>query len=175
MYPSEYAYHHDSVSRAERLSANCRRYTVGIPGGVHSEDYIHCNGTQLILTDSNLGSEQYSSSDYYVWSARRGGQLLFIFPTRVSLTTITLHYYNDSVRGLPRLRFYAVPDDFNVWNAPTTSTPHVDVSTVPPGEEPAGHRNVSINVNFNAKRVLMNKFSSSYSFAVSEVEFLKCK
>ena len=61
-----------------------------------------------------------------MWSAGRGGQLLFIFPTRVSLTTITLHYYSDSVPGLPRLRFYAVPDDFNARDAPTegSSTTH---------------------------------------------------
>ena len=172
MYPSEYAYHQDSVTRSESGSANCRRYQAGPTSSVQ---YIHCDGIQLRLTDSDLGQEQYSSGVHYVWSAGRDEQLLFIFPTRVSLTTITLLYYSDSVRGLPRLRFYAVPDDFNVWNAPTISTPRVDVSAVLPDGEPVGHRNVSINVNFNAKRVLMYKSSSSYSFAVSEVEFLNCK
>ena len=140
------------------------------------EEYIHCNGTRLILIDSDLGQDQYSSSDYYVWSAGRDGQqLLFIFPTRVSLTTITLHYYSDSVRGLPRLRFYAVPDDFDAWDAPTLGTPHVDVAAVPPDGELAGRRNVSINVNFSTMKVLMYKYASTYLFAVSEVEFFKCK
>ena len=88
---------------------------------VYPEHYIHCDGTQLKLVDSDLGQEQYSSSDHYEWSAGNGEQLLFIFPTRISLTTITLHYYSDSVRGLPRLRFYAVSDDFDVWDAPTLS------------------------------------------------------
>ena len=106
--------------------------------------------------------------------AGRDGQLLFIFPTRVSLTTITLHYYSDSDQGFSRLRFYAVPDDFDVWDAPTTSTPHVDVAAVQ-GRELTGRRNVSINVNFNTKKVLMYKYSSSYQFAVSEVEFFKCE
>ena len=82
--------------------------------GTSPEDYFHCGGTQLKLTDSDIGSKQYSSSDYYVWPAETMSQLLFIFPTRVNLTTITLHYYRDSVRGCPRLRFYAVPDDFDV-------------------------------------------------------------
>ena len=174
MYPSEYAYHGDSVTRAEYVSANCRRYPAGtLEGGIHPEDFIHCDGTQLRLMDSDLGQEQYSSSDYYVWSAGNDEQLLFIFPTRVSLTTITLHYYSDSVRGLPRLRFYAVPDDFDVWDAPTTSNPYVDIVSVPSGGEPAGRRNVSINVNFNAKKVLMYKYSSSLLFAVSEVEFFR--
>ena len=175
VYPSEYAYHHDSVNRAESGSANCRRYPPSSLQGLQTEEYVHCDGTQLKLADSDVGREQYSSSAYYVWIAGRDGQLLFIFPTRVSLTTITLHYYSDSVRDLPRLRFYAVPDDFDVWDAPTTGTPRVDVAAVPPGGEPAGHRNVSINVNFNAKKVLMYKFSSSFQLAVSEVEFFTSK
>ena len=153
MYPSEYAYHDDSVNRAESDSANCRRYPSGLKVAVSTQDYIHCDGSQLKLIDSDLGSEQYNSSAHYWWNARRDGQMLFIFPIRVSLTTITLHYYSDSDRGFPRLRFYAVPDDFDIWDASTTSNPHVDVAAVPPGEEPAGHRKVSINVNFNAKRV----------------------
>ena len=171
MYPSEYAYHNDFVNRAESDSANCRKYPSGFLAGGFSNEYIHCNGTQLTLTDSNLGSEQYSSSDYYVWRAGRDGQLLFIYPTRVSLTTITLHYYSDSVRGLPRLIFYAVPDDLDVWDTPTTGNPHVDIASVPPGGESAGRKNVSINVNFNTKKVLVYKFSSDFQFAVSEVEF----
>ena len=175
MYPSEYAYHDESVTRAESGSANCGRYPSGIQAGVFTQGYIHCNGTQLRLTDSNLGHEQYSSGVYYVWSARSDGLLLFIFPTRVSLTTITLHYYSDSDRGLPRLSFYAVPDDFDVWYTPTTSNPRVDVAAVSPGGEPAGRRNISINVNFNTKKVLMYKFSSTYQLAVSEVEFFQCQ
>ena len=176
MYPSEYAYHDDSVNRAESGSANCRRYPQnGLGTTIRKEEYIHCDGSQFKLTDSDFGSGQYQDGDYYVWITGRDGQLLLLFPTRVSLTTITLHYYSDSDRGLPRLRFYAVPDNFDVWDAPTTSIPHVDVAAVPPGGEPAGHRNISIYVNFNTKRVLMYKYSSSYSFAVSEVEFFKCK
>ena len=175
VHPSEYAYPHDSVNEDERASANCRKYPSGLQTGVFTESNIHCDGTMLILTDSNLGTEQYSSSAYYVWRATRDGQLLFIFPTRVSLTTITLHYYSDSVRGLPRLKFYAVADDFDVWDAQTTGAPNAAVTAVPPGGEPAGRRNVSINVNFNTKKVLMYKYSSTYVFAVSEVELFKCK
>ena len=174
MYPSEYAYHDDSVTRVESPTANCRNYPSQHVDGAFVENYIHCDGTQRKLTDSGLGQGQYSSSDYYVWSDRSDGQLLFIFPTRVSLTTITLHYYSDSDRGLPRLRFYAVPDDFDVWNAPTTDTQHVNVASVSPGGEPAGRRNVSINVNFNKKKVLMYKFSSSFVLSFSEVEFFTC-
>ena len=104
----------------------------------------------------------------------RSSQLLFIFPTRVNLTTITLHYYSTSVRGLPRLRFWAVPDDFDVWDAPTSGYSHVDVVAVPPSGEPAGHRNVSITYYhyISTSKLLLVKFASSYPFQVSELEFL---
>ena len=175
MYPLEYAYHGDSVTGIESTSANCRRYPDDrLQVGVYPEDYIHCDGTQLKLIDSNFGQEQYQSTDYYVWSSRHGEQLLFMFPTRVSLTTITLYYHSDSVQGLPRLTFYAVPNNFDVWHVLITSYPRVDVASVPPGGEPAGRRNVSINVNFNTKKVIMYKFSSRFNFAVSEVEFFTC-
>ena len=175
VYPSEYAYQVNSVAEHESDSANCRRYPGGLQENAITSDYIHCDGTQLKLTDSDLGQEQYQISYHYVWLDGSGAQLLFIFPTctciRVSLTTITLHYYSDSVRGLPRLIFYAVPDDFDVWNVPRTSDPRVDVASVPPGGEPAGRKRVSIHVNFNTQKVLMYKFRSSFTFAVSEVEF----
>ena len=169
-HPSEYVYESDSVTRNEEGEANCRRYppTNG-DGGIH---YTHCDGTHLKLTDSDLGSEQYSSSDYYLWTARTSAhQLLFIFPTRVNLTTITLHYYSDNIRGLANLRFYAVPNDFDVWDAPVTSYGFEDITPVPPGGEPQGLRSVSINFNYTTTKVLMYRSRSDFQFAVSEVEF----
>ena len=161
-------------------SANCKQYPRDLMEGVavFTDEYTHCDGTQLKLTDSNLGEVEYQFAYYYRWKAGSDEQLLFIFPTVVSLTTITLHYYSDNAHhlGLPRLRFYAVLDDFDVWDAPDTSIPYADSQSVPPGGEPAGQRNVSINVNFNTKKVLMYKYSStSFVFAVSEVEFFTCK
>ena len=177
VYPSEYAYHEDPVNRTERASANCRNYPIGPI--IWSEHYIHCDGTPLRLADSDIGSEQYTPTDYYVWIAdeRRNHQLLFIFPTIVNLTTITLHYYSDSVRGLPRLRFWAVPDDFDVWDGIISSYSYVEVAAVPPGGEPAGHRNVSVNFTIiNTLKIVMHKFVSTFSFTVSEVEFFSsCK
>jgi hypothetical protein len=107
-----------------------------------------------------------------VWTAGSVGQLLFIFPTRVSLTAITLHYYSDSVRGRPHLRFYDVSDDFNVWDEPV-GAPFIGIDSFPSGVEPTGGRNVTININnnFNTKKVLMIKLRSSLQFVVSEVQF----
>ena len=163
-----------TVEGTESIGTYCRRYPNLLAPGVSTDQFIHCHGNQLKLTDSDLGPEQYQHTDYYVWTAGKATQLLFIFPTRVSLTTITLHYYNDSVRGLPRLTFYAIPKDIDVWDQPIASDPRVDVASVSPDKEPAGRRSVSINVNFNITKVLMYKSSSNFQFAVSEVEFFQC-
>ena len=171
MYPSEYAYRDDSLTRTESASANCRRYPSR--DGGEGIVYIHCDGQQLKLSDSDRGSNtEYTAISYYVWSAGSDGQLLFIFPTRVSLTTITLHYYSDSVRGRPRLRFYTIGDNFNVWDSPINA-PFVGTGSIPPGGEPIGGRNVTIKVNnhFNTTKVLMSKLMSNFQFALSEVEF----
>jgi membrane-bound inhibitor of C-type lysozyme len=173
VYPSEYAYRDDSVTRTESISANCRRYPArNGDGGII---YIHCDGGQLKLSDSDRGSNtKYTATSYYVWTTGSAEQLLFIFPTTVSLTTITLHYYSDSVRHRPRLRFYYVPDDFDVWDIPTSANRYVGIPEIPLGGDLLGRRNIKINFNFNTKKVLMNKLSSG-QFAVSEVEFFTCK
>ena len=171
VYPSEYAYQRNSVFESERSSANCRPYADETYANKHN--YNHCDGTQLRLTDSDFGSEQYSSSDYYVWNdGSSSGRLLFIFPTRVNLTTITLHYYSDTARDLPRLRFFVVPDDFEIWTALSASYSRVDIAAVPPDGEPASLRNVSVNFNFNTNKILLYKYGSVNVFAMSEVQFI---
>ena len=99
VYPSEYAYHDDSVPEL--------RVPAPTVGGIHLVTFKQVSiqnitstvmeHVQLKLIDSNFGQEQYQNSDYYEWNTGSADQLLFIFPTRVSLTTITLHYYSDSV------------------------------------------------------------------------------
>ena len=48
-----------------------------------------------------------------------------------------------------------MPDDFDVWDAPTPALRHVEVAAVSPGGEPVGRRNVSIEFNFSTKKVLL--------------------
>ena len=67
----------------------------------------------------------------------------------------------------------------DVWDAPISSNSFVDVAAVPPDAEQAGvnssdQRNVSIHIVVNTNKVLLVKFSSSFSFAMSEVEFFNC-
>ena len=141
-----------------------------------TQQYLRCDGTQLRLIDSDIGSQQYSMSSYYEWPARtEPRQLLFTFPTRVNLTTITLHYYSDSQRGLPRLRFTAVPDDFDVWDAAVKRYDCVDLAALPPANgDIAGIRNVNASLMSNVKNLLMSKAGAMFEFSVSEVEFFVC-
>ena len=173
VYPSKYAYRNDIASRKERESANCKMYNrSGAAAGVFTENFIKCTGTQLILTDDDVGSHQYEAAKCYTWnSGTRRSQLLFTFPARVNLATITLHYYSGSGRGLSRLSFYAVPDDFDVWDALSTNYRVAKVAAVSPDGEPAGRRNISIAANLYTLKVLLSKIGSSYEFAMSEVEF----
>ena len=68
---------------------------------------------------------------------------------------------------------FAVPDNFYVWNNATFGNyTFVTLTAEPPADSGSiGHRNVSVNVNFNTKKVLMVKEKSEDYFAVSEVEF----
>ena len=177
MHPSEYAYNDESVVRYENQSANCRRYPVSSQGAnIYTGNYIHCNGTHLKLTDSDLGNAQHTGvgSSYYSWSKKTTEQLLFIFSEKVTLTTITLHYYSTSGFGLPVVRFFAVPNHFDIWDATSLSLSYVQIAAVPPDGQPNGPTNVSINFNFHTGRVLLSKLKSEFIFAVSEVEFFTC-
>ena len=167
-------YHSRFITATERATAMCTIETVTVAGSPENYKYCYSNGTQPRLTDSELGPEKsINYSLYYEWN-RETTQLLFIFSTRVNLTTITLHYYSGSQNnGLPTLMLFAVPDNFYVWNNATFGNhTSVRVTAEPPADSGSrGRRNVSVNVNFNTKKVLMVKERSGFNFAVSEVEF----
>ena len=108
--------------------------------------YIHCDGNKL-LTDSNTGPSQFNGSrtPVYLWTSTTSHQILFAFLATTSLTMITLHYYSGYYQGshkagLPRLRFFAVPDDFDVWDAVANSPFSVVVSVISPREEQPAQR-----------------------------------
>ena len=173
VYPSEYAYLQDSVYASERSGANCRNYPSGLEPSIRSEDYIHCDGIPLRLADSDYGSEPYNvnSTEYYVWDAEtRYRRFLLIFPTRVDMALITLHYYSDSMRGVPHLIIYPIaePDHFYVWDSLTINDVHLLLGLAPPGSQP-GHRNVSFDsLGINTTKILI--IIEAGNFALSEVE-----
>ena len=72
---------HQSTPIRETLSTDLRGQ-VPVAGIITHQTtiYIHCNGTSLRLTDPDFGSEQYTTSDYYLWQTdeTRNHQLLYI-------------------------------------------------------------------------------------------------
>lgn len=175
VYPSEYAFQDNSVGRSERRNVNCRSYAHSLQIGVITEHFKHCDGSNLRLTDSEFGSQNYSSIYYYWWSSdKKDSQLMFIFENKVNLTTITLHYYSSSTQGLPKLKFFTVPTDFDIWDAPTANYRYVYINEKLPGGEPEGIKSTSINFNFNTTKVLMFIPRRAFQFALSEVEFFGC-
>ena len=178
--PTQYSYKNTSVIRPN--SENCIKYGWNDNNGdnVDATQYIHCQGNKL-LTDSNIGPSQLTSwTPLYVWTSSTSQRILFVLPASISLTMMTLHYYSGYYQsshraGLPRMKFYAVPDDFDVWDAVANSAFSVVVSAVSPEEQrPAGRRSVSISFNSNTMKVLMVKFNSDFHLALSEVEFFTC-
>ena len=171
VYPSEYAYRDDSVSltRFESASANSRNYPPGDQKqSISPKDYIYCNGTQLKLTDSNLGQEQCQiisgvlgvMSNCCSYSPQVSPWLPSHCSTTVTVTKVfpdwdSMLYQMTLISGIP-------------------SSPSVNVAAVPPDGEPTD-LGMLVNINFNTKKVLMYEYGSSFVFAVSEVEFFKCE
>ena len=108
------------------------------------------------------------------------GDLVFTFPTRVNLTTITLHYYSDNIRGFgfPCLEFTALREyrvsGGSVYEGTTIEAPR----PVPPDGESTGPRSISVNhVNRTTKYIRMSIVGCNLqpvTFALSEVEFFTC-
>ena len=98
-------------------------------------------------------------------------------PCRVTLTSITLHYYSDSQRGLPPLALFAVPDYFEPWGPIHESSKHVDIDAVPPGKRLGIRRYVNLTVDFNSttKVLMITDNDIFYEFSLCEVEFRECK
>ena len=66
VYPSQYAYRDDSISRTESPGANCMKYSDT------RMEYVRCDvrPVQLKLSDSDRGSNtEYTATSYYEWSA----------------------------------------------------------------------------------------------------------
>ena len=109
------------------------------------------------------------------------GELVFIFPTRVNLTTITLHYYSDNIRGFgfPCLEFTALQDDYRIAGDRVRQGTTIEAPRpVPPDGESTGPTSISVNhVNRTTKTILMSIIRCNLqpvTFALSEVEFFTC-
>lgn len=158
---------------------NCTPYPPSITSDSEMDPTQHIRCTHPTrLTDSNTGPNTYTedtAADVYI-SGNNPEQILFIFSTPVSITAINILYYsNTEDQGHPKIRIYAVPEDFNVWDTADSSCPSIFIDEAPPGSEETGLRNVTREAGFETTRVLLTKSESkNYNFVISEVEFFTC-
>ena len=176
IYPLHYAFANNTVTHGDN---HCERYNRGVLPliGINTTEYFYCNHPGL-LTDSNLGPEQFSPSnttEVYTWEPGVNRLLLtFTLPPK-NITTIVLYYYRNSADvGLPKASFCAVSVDFEIWNV-TDSTRCQSQNEIRPGEsacvEPC-RENISITFNYYTEKLLMViEDSKNYHFVLSEIEF----
>ncbi len=139
-----------------------------VPQGVTPTEFVQCSQPTTI-TDNNVGPP------FYV-AAESPGQILFVFPRAVNLSSITISYQFNITYALAKLRLYAVPDDFDAWdsiNSFSGQSEPIDEITFTTGQE-EGLRDMSItDLQWVTSRVLLRKLEDTkdYLFAMSEVRF----
>ena len=153
---------------------NCIPLTSPDVSSASSVEFVHCHHPTRI-TDSDKSQPTFTQDTHnsvYIWPSRPD-QVLFTFSSRKLINSITLHYYsNEDNQGLPKLRFFAVPEDFKVTDRPSSSYPTRVLDAVFPGDEGSGLRNKTMDVPFNTTKILMTKgFTKNYQFYLSEIEF----
>ncbi len=131
-------------------------------------EFVQCSQPTAI-TDNNTGPP------FYV-VAEAPGQILFVFPRAVNLSSISISYQFNATYELAKLRLYSVPDNFDAWdtiNSVSGPSEPIDAIAFSPREE-EGIREVSItDLQWDTSRVLLLKLEDTkdYLFAMSEVSF----
>lgn len=151
------------------------------PSGINPTDYTRCTNLSR-LTDSELGPEELTANDSRVYRWEIGENLvLFTYNAPPKLiSAVTVYYYrnNDDIIGLPKIRFCAVPENSEVWNAsdPLNNDcrsqneirPDSDVAC----SNPPCRENVTIAFNYVTNNVLLEiAESKNFQLVVSEVQF----
>lgn len=174
--PSSYAYRTDALlNSVVDDTLNCRESELGIM-------YTNCSHP-IILTDSLLGPAQFNvadSSPYYHWNKENPrNQILFTFPTSVSVSVLQLYFYTDKDNGiaLPKTRLSLVNDSFQVSDTideSTTSSFTIDAVIGGDGENRL--TNVSRRLTGQFQRMttqvlLRIEGDKVYALALSEIKF----
>ena len=153
---------------------NCNTLSSPDLGTAEGTEYVHCQHPTRI-TDSEKSQPIFTQDTYnsvYIWPSK-SDQVLFTFSSWKVIDSITIHYFsNEDNQGFPKIRFFAVPEDFEVSDTPDSSNPTRVIDSVSPGNENTGLRNKTRNVPFNTTKILMTKgYTKNYQFYVSEIEF----
>ena len=159
MYPIRLSYQTSNFNH--QVTDNCTTYQT---------QYTQCS-QPTIITDG------ITEPPFYIWG-EAPGQLLFEFPTTVNFSSITIHFQYNAMYAQPKLRFYAVPDTFNVGDDPSGQGYDTRVfDEVGLGVGNDGIRQLpgagTQRVQFVTTKVLIRKLEDTkeFLFAITEVAF----
>ena len=165
IYPSSYAYETNSILSTGDEDSNCSQRSIG------NTQYTFCSHP-IILTDGQLGPQQFNPGLYYRWDDVTA-RMLFTFQASVLITTIDLYYYINSTTnaGLPKLRLYLVDGFFSVSDSLSGQTS----ATIDPVGTPNGRNNITADlraINMHTNQILMTiEGAKSYELTLSEIRF----
>ena len=164
---------------------------VPFPNG---DNCTHCNDTVYFhcYSPTKLSDNQYLNITFrgwvYQWRYSPSDvPVLFVFPTNFSLNNIKLTFESgplddNTLLGLPMLKFYHVPNDFDIWNYSNLSQLKQLTGVVQLGERQYMLR-TSYGVsqftlsftpdNISTKKLLMviTFIEKEFDFSISEIEF----
>ena len=153
------------------VTDSCTPYpsNTSAPQGINPTEYVRCNHPTTI-TDDNTGPP------FYIWG-EAPGHLLLEFPTPTNFSSIMIYYQYNATYALAKLRIYAVPDSFSVWDLPDNSYESRGFDEVRPGVGVDGLRELPDPavppIQFVTSKVLIDKLedTKTFLFAFSEVAF----
>ena len=169
VHPVSYSYLDGSFTSLESTAAaHCAT-------PITRDELVYLTCTSSALTDGDPGPANFTGTDseeYYIWdNSKVSQQMLFTFARNFSLTAIRINYYYFR-NGKPKLRFYLVEDDFQVWDSTTadhTSTTFDNMRL----EENSTERRIDTNTvhGIVSKILLVSVFDKRYRTVLSEVTF----
>lgn len=171
MYPANYTFVGNEVLNCDSIiTSACTTDTT----------YTTCPHPST-LTDSDIGSETEVDRDYFEWDSKTAFEILFTFSSEVSLTSITLSYFyglgKGTIYGLPDLRFFALPDDYEFGSNLTSGSILLHVGSITkflPGSRTT--ENFKIPRPMTTKKLVLERNSQGYRCAFSEIKFFaNCK
>ena len=134
--------------------------------------YMHCSNT--VLTDGYRGPANFNEGDtrpYYIWDKPQKQRLLFTFPRTISLTSIILYYYHSINYALPKVRFFPIGDDFQIWDQVPNDVLSTTIGPVGSSQY-MGKASIAVNLTASISKLLMLvEMHKSYGLALSEIEF----
>lgn len=180
VYPESYTLDPNELENPVTFGSSSSNCTTSEHG---YQSFITCSHPS-ILTDSYHGTGLYLTPtdiiSNHIWRENKTLQVLFSFSTTTALTRMNLYYYKGhhimNVYGMPALRFYALPDDFEFGSDLPNNTEIIHNVSICLGRNYFHGRHsfkkINVSQRTESSKVLMAKISAgSELFALSEVEF----